>query len=59
MTSTDILFEPIKEDCPICQSTDIFKLNGMLVCSQCGDYLILKPKDGIKEKLKYFKTTKN
>lgn len=58
--STSNLFEPTDEVCPICESVNIFKLNNMLVCSDCGDYLIINPIGNIKETFRTFRPkTKN
>lgn len=52
---TNHLFEPIKEVCPICNSNEIYKLNGMIICSHCGDYLIIKPIGNIKQTFRKIK----
>lgn len=55
---TNHLFEPIKEVCPICNSKEIYKLKGMIVCNDCGDYLVLKKAGEIKETIRPIKKIK-
>lgn len=55
---TNHLFEPIKEVCPICNSKEIYKLKGMIVCNDCGDYLVLKKAGEIKETIRSIKKIK-
>lgn len=45
---TDNLFSETKELCPIC-SANMCLLNNLLVCPDCGDYLIFGKKREIKE----------
>lgn len=52
---TNHLFTPLKEKCPICQSDKMNKINGMVICENCGDYLILKPMGNIKETIRPLK----
>lgn len=52
---TNHLFTPLKEKCPICNSYKMNKINGLIVCEVCGDYLIIKPIGNIKESFRKIK----
>lgn len=45
MTTTDTLFIEIDRVCPQCEMQNLYLLNKMLVCEQCGWYYIHKNPD--------------